>query len=83
MIIHYYGKEIKLNKSKDIDKFLRKSREIYKDIDKLDNNHLLILRKKAEEVFRIPYNDIAYPDSAVEIMTYKILKNYKSIYVFN
>ena len=76
LIINYYGKEIILDKTKEIDRFIRKSREIYKDIDKLDNSCLLIFKYKNKEIYRIFYNDIAYPDSSVEIMTHRILKPY-------
>jgi len=74
--ICYKDIELSFDKSKDIDRFMRKSREIYKDIEKLDNNYLLIFRYNNMDVYRVFYNDVAYPDSAVEIMTYRILKPY-------
>lgn len=74
MIIWQNGKEIKCQRSKVLDKFIRKSREIYKDIDTLGNNSILIFMDKSKEVYRIPYNDVAYPDAAVDIMTNLILK---------
>lgn len=74
LIVYYSGEVIIFNKSKDIDRFIRKSREIYKDIDKLDNNSMLVFRYNNKVVYKVLYNDIAYPDSAVEIMTNKILK---------
>lgn len=76
LIIYYYGKEIVFDKSKDIDRFIRKSREIYKGIEKLDNNYLLIFRYKNKDIYKVFYNDMAYPNSAVEIMTHRILKPY-------
>lgn len=79
LIINYYGKEIILVKTKEIDRFIRKSREIYKDIDKLDNTCLLIFRYKNKDIYKVFYNDMAYPDSAVEIMTHRILKPYISV----
>ena len=79
LIIYYYGKEIILFRTKEIDRFIRKSREIYKDIDKLDNTCLLIFRYKNEDIYKVFYNDMAYPDAAVEIMTHRILKPYISV----
>lgn len=76
LIICYNEVSMSFYKSKDIDRFIRKSHEIYKDIEELDNNYLLIFRYKNKDVYKVFYNDIAYPDSAVEIMTYKILKPY-------
>ena len=74
LIIWRNGKEIKYPRSNGLDKFIRKSREIYKDIDTLGNNSILIFMDKSKEVYRIPYNDVAYPDAAVDIMTNLILK---------
>lgn len=75
LIIRRDGKEIRCDKSKDIDRFIRKSREIYKDIEKLENNYELVFMSEGQEIFKVLYNDIAYQDSAVEIMTNRILKH--------
>ncbi len=76
LIICHDDVKVSFQKSKEIDRFIRKSREIYKDINNLDDNYLLVFRYNNNDVYRVFYNDIAYPDSAVEIMTSKILKPY-------
>ena len=81
MIIKYSMKEKCFNRSKEIDRFLRKSREIYMNIDELDNNYLLIFMDMDKEVYRINYNDIAYPDSAVDIMNGRILRPHEIEYI--
>ena len=74
LIIQYSGKQKSFPRTKIIDKFFRKSKFIYKDIDKLENNYILIFMDKGDEVSRMFYNDVAYPDAAVELMNTQILK---------
>ncbi len=61
-------------RDKRIDKFIRKSNIVYAKISELRNNYTLIFYNNDLEVARIPYNDIAYPDSAVKIMNEEIIK---------
>lgn len=74
MIVEYKGITRTFLKCKSIDKFIRKSNVIYEGIFELKNNYILIFYKKDIEVARIPYNDIAYPDSAIKIMNEEIIK---------
>ncbi len=60
-------------RSKIIDKFLRKSNRVYKYIDSLSGNVDLVFYNNDIKVANFPYNDIAYPDSAVDIMSHQIL----------
>ena len=57
-----------------MDKFIRKSNLVYAGIGELKNNYVLIFYNDGTEVARVPYNDIAYPDSAVKIMNGEIIK---------
>lgn len=72
--IEYKGITKTFCKSRSIEKFIRKSNIIYEGILELKNNYALIFYKDENEIARIPYNDIAYPDSAVKIMNEEIIK---------
>lgn len=72
--IEYKGITKTFYKSRSIEKFIRKSSIIYEGILELKNNYVLIFYKDENEIVRIPYNDIAYPESAVRIMNGEIIK---------
>lgn len=74
LVVNYKGIKRSYPKNKNLDKFIRKSHTIYGDIGKLKNNYKLIFMNLGEVVAEIPYNDIAYPDSAVKIMNGEIIK---------
>ena len=74
LVIEYKGIIRVFNKCKSIDRFIRKSNAVYAGIMDLNNNYILIFYNDGVEVTRIPYNDIAYPDSAVKIMNEEIIK---------
>lgn len=62
-------------RNKLIDKFIRKSRKIYNQIEKNEDKYLLRFFLEGKEVCVLPYDDIGYPDSAVKIMNDDILQN--------
>ncbi len=74
MVIEYKGITRSFNRCKSIDKFIRKSNTVYAGIQNLKNNYILVFFNNGVEVARIPYNDIAYQDSAVKIMNGEIIK---------
>lgn len=76
VVVEYKGVFRYFPRCKRIDKFIRKSHIIYEGILELKNNYILIFYNENNEVARIPYNDIAYPDSAVKIMNEEIIKPY-------
>ncbi len=76
VVVEYRGVTRTFFKCKSIDKFIRKSNTIYEGISELKNNYILVFYDKDIEVAKIPYNDIAYPDSAVKIMNEEIIKPY-------
>ncbi|WP_294242720.1 DUF6896 domain-containing protein [Pseudobutyrivibrio sp.] len=55
-------------RSKSIDRFIRKSTKVYKNINELEDNLVLIFMRNNTEIGRFLYNDTAYPDSAVRVM---------------
>lgn len=67
-----------IQKSSIVDKFIRRSNKVYKCIDELSGNMSLEFYYKDQLVASILYNDVAYPDSAVDLMTHQILKKYKA-----
>jgi hypothetical protein len=68
LIIEKNDHKYKFNKTTTLDRFIRKSTKVYKHIDKLDYNFVLVFMKDNVEIGRYLYNDIAYPESAVKIM---------------
>ena len=68
LIIERRNVRNEFSRSKITDRFIRKSTKIYKNINELEDNMVLIFIKDNTEVGRFLYNDTAYPDSAVKIM---------------
>ena len=68
LIIEKNTKRFVISRTNAIDRFIRKSSKVYKHIDELNNNFVLVFMKNNVEVGRYLYNDIAYPESAVRIM---------------
>ncbi len=68
MLIEYEGAVVSIERNKIVDRFLRKSPYIYAGIDGLKGNRILVFLKGEKEIARVPYNDIAYPKEAVQIM---------------
>jgi hypothetical protein len=80
--ITYNGKSIIIDKSKVVDKFIRKSRVVYANIEHLKNNYTIDFYKDDNIIFSILYNDNAYSDKAVMIMNNELLKPY-GIYIWS
>ena len=62
-------------RNKIIDKFIRKSRWVHKQIDKNKDTYILRFMLKGKEIYSISYDDIGYPEEAVKIMSDEILYN--------
>ncbi len=75
LIIKYGDLQWSIVRNKDIDRFIRKSTRIHKQIDRYEDNYLLKFLLNEKECCCIPYNDISYPESAVKIMSDHIIKN--------
>ena len=74
MMVEYKGIKKEFPKCKCIDRFIRKSTVVYNGISELSDNYILIFLEQSNEIARIQYNDIAYPEAAVKIMNGQILK---------
>ncbi len=75
LIIEHFGSKWIIPRNKVINRFIRKSRRIYNQIDKGLNPYTLRFMLDGKEVYSILYDDICYPDNAVSIMSDDILRN--------
>lgn len=74
LIIEHFDSKWIIPKNKVIDRFLRKSRRVYNQIEKSLNKYTLRFMLNGKEIYSIPYDDIGYPENAVKIMS-DILRN--------
>lgn len=74
LLIEGNGINYSLSRNKVIDRWIRKSRRIYAQIDNNKNCYHVKFMNKGEVIYTIPYDDIGYPESAVKIMSDDILK---------
>lgn len=75
LIIEHSATKCSISRNKVIDRFIRKSNQIYEQIDKNKNCYFLKFVYKGKVIYTIPYDDIGYPENAVKIMSDDILKN--------
>lgn len=75
LIVEYFDSKWILPRNKVIDRFIRKSRRIYNQIEKSQNKYTLKFMFNGKEIYSIPYDDIGYPENAVKIMSDDILRN--------
>lgn len=68
VIIQSRSGQKRIPRSKALDRFIRKSTVVYKYIDRLEENSILIFVDNGEEKGRFLYNADAYPKAAVSIM---------------
>ncbi len=80
-VIEHYGLKWKIPRNKVIDKFLRKSKRIWKGHEKGADLYTLSFLKDDKEIYSILYDDISYPENAVKVMK-EILINICKIKVF-
>ena len=64
-----------LPRTKQIDKFIRKSNRVHSEVFNHLNVYILRFYLKEKEVYSIPYDDVCYPENAIEIMTDNIIRN--------
>ncbi|WP_026512839.1 DUF6896 domain-containing protein [Butyrivibrio sp. LB2008] len=77
MIVRYKDRIKEFPKTKSIDKFLRKSTNVYSDIESLGNLYFLSFFLDGTEVGSFVYRDIAFPETAAKIMNDEIIKPHK------
>lgn len=75
IIIEYFNDKWQILRNKEINRFVRKSTYVYKDIEKNPYKYVLKFMQGNDNVYTIPYNDISYPENAVIIMSDNIIKN--------
>lgn len=74
LVIEYYNLKVEVSRTKLVDRFIRKSKRVYKNVGMNGNTYTLSFRTNGCEVYSILYDDISYPSKAVTIMA-EILKN--------
>lgn len=74
IIVSYNGLNQRIKRNKQTDRFIRKSTGVYSEISNLTYNYDLIFYLDEKPIFRVPYNEKAYPPNAVEIMSNQIIK---------
>lgn len=76
--IEYRNNTWILQRNKTIDRFVRKSTWVYNQVDQCDDRCILRFILNGREIYQIAYSDIAYPESAVRIMSDNILNKLSS-----
>lgn len=80
-VIEHYGLKWQIPRNKVIDRFLRKSKRVWKGHEKGSDLYTLSFLKDDKKIYSIVFDDISYPESAVKIMK-EILINMCKIRVF-
>lgn len=75
LIIEYSNLSWSIPRNKVIDRFIRKSTRVHNQIYKEEDKCILKFLLGGREIYKIPYNDIGYPENAVKIMSNEIIKN--------
>ncbi len=75
LMIEYFDLSWSIPRNKVIDRFVRKSTRVCNQINKNEDKFILKFLLDGREIYRIPYNDISYPENAVKIMSDEIIKN--------
>lgn len=76
LIIEYYNLKWSIPRNKLINRFIRKSTQVYNQINWNEDKYMLRFLLAGEEIYAIPYNDVCYPENAVKIMSDEIIKNF-------
>ena len=74
LVIEYHDLKWKIPRNKLIDRFMRKSNAVYNKIYENQDAYMLFFLLNEKEVYKIPYDDIGYPESAIKIMSDVILQ---------
>lgn len=75
LIVHYFDKTYTINRNKVVERFLKKSNKVYKEIQNYYDKYILRFMLNEKEVYRFYYSDAGYPEKAVELMK-SILADY-------
>lgn len=77
LIVEHFDSQWKIPRNKTVNRFLRKSNQVYQHIDKNPNRYTLRFILEGKEVYSIVYDDIGYPEKAVSLMN-ELLRMYSS-----
>lgn len=75
LIIEEFDHKWMLPRNRMIDRFIRKSQMVHNQIYKNEKAAVLRFMLNGNVVYTIPYDDICYPESAIQIMTDDIIRN--------
>lgn len=75
LIIEYGDLKWKISRNKLIDRFIRKSVKVKNQIVSDQDKYMLKFYLAEKIVYSITYDELSYPESAVEIMSDNIIKN--------
>lgn len=75
LIVQHHDLRWSMPRNKIIDRFIRKSRRVYNQIDKNEDKYVLFFMLEGKEIYSIAYDDIGYPEEAIKIMSDNILRN--------
>lgn len=68
LLVEYFGEKYILKRNKMVDRFLRKSNKVYKNIENYYDKYTLRFMLKDKEVYSFYYSDFGYPEKAIELM---------------
>lgn len=74
LIVEYRNSSWAIPRNKLVDRFIRKSVQVDKEINKNEDKYTLKFLLGGKEIFIIPYDDVSYPENAVKIMSDEIIK---------
>lgn len=74
LVIEHHGSKWEIPRNKLVDRFIRKSNVVYNKIYENQDAYMLFFLFEEKEVYKIPYDDIGYPENAVKIMSDEILQ---------
>ena len=75
LVVEHFGRSWVIPGNKLIDRFMRKSHRISKQVYRSENLYMLRFYLDGREIYSIPYDDVCYPEPAVRIMSDDILRN--------
>lgn len=68
LVVEHFNSQWKIKRNKMVDRFLRKSKRVSRHIGKTPDKYNLKFILDGKEIYTIPYDDVEYPERAIEIM---------------
>lgn len=68
LIIKHFSSQWEIERNEIVNRFIRKSKRVSKHIGENSDAYTLLFIHDCKEVYTIPFDDIGYPEKAVEIM---------------